>query len=168
MSGNSHFTIALHILNWIALAEQNGQEAITSDRIAVSVNTNSVFIRRILGVLEKAHLVVVQHGTGAGWKLARVPTSITLLEVYQAVTSTPLFELHHSSPNQTCVIGRGIQPALRHFYSEAEAAMKQLLARTTVADVLRETLTFSGQALTVAADEQINQGNHPPDPTITG
>jgi DNA-binding IscR family transcriptional regulator len=163
VSGNSHFTIALHILNWIALAEQNGQEVITSDRIAVSVNTNPVFIRRILGVLEKAHLVVVQHGTRARWKLARVPASMTLLEVYQAVTSTPLFELHHSSPNQTCPIGRGIQSALRHFYSEA--AMKQQLARTTLADVLRETLTHSRQTLTTSADEQRNQGKHPPDPT---
>jgi len=165
VSGNSHFTIALHILNWIALAEQNEQEVITSDRIAVSVNTNPVFIRRILGVLEKAHLVVVQHGTGAGWKLARIPASITLLEVYEVVTSTSLFELHHSSPNQTCPIGRGIQPALRHFYSEAETAMKQQLARTTLADVLRETLTHSHQALTTSADEQRNQGKHPPDPT---
>lgn len=165
MSENSHFTIALHILNWIALAEQNGQEAVTSDRIAVSVNTNPVFIRRILGLLEKAHLVIVQHGTGAGWKLARVPASMTLLEVYQAVASTPLFKLHHSSPNQTCPIGRGIQPALLHFYSEAESAMKQQLARTTVADVLRETLTASRQALTISADEQRNQGKHSPDPT---
>lgn len=165
MSGNSHFTIALHILSWIALAEQNGQEAITSDRIAVSVSTNAVFIRRILGMLEKAHLVVVQHGTGAGWKLARVPASITLLEVYQAVSSAPLFELHHSSPNQTCAIGRGIQPALQHFYNEAEIAMKQQLACTTVADVLRETLLFSRQALSTASDEQLSLGDHPADPT---
>jgi Rrf2 family protein len=168
VSGNSHFTIALHILNWIALAEQNGQEVITSDRIAVSVNTNPVFIRRILGVLEKAHLVVVQHGTGTGWKLARVPASITLLEVYEVVTSTPLFELHHSYPNQTCPVGRGIQPALLHFYSQAEAAMKQQLAQMTVADVLRETLTPSRQALTIPADELRNQGKHPPDPATIG
>lgn len=167
MSENSHFTIALHILSWIALAEQNEQESVTSDRIAVSINTNPVFIRRILGILEKAHLVVVQHGTGAGWKLARVPASMTLLEVYQAVASTPLFKLHHSSPNQICPIGRGIQPALLHFYSEAEAAMKQQLARATVADVLHETLTASRQALTRPADGQRNQGKHPPDPTIS-
>jgi len=38
-----------------------------------------------------------------------------------------------------------------HFYGEV--AMKQQLTQTTVADVLRETLTSSRQALTIPADE---------------
>ncbi len=110
--------------------------------------------RALLTRLEQANLFIVALDTDHAWYR------------YQAVASTPLFKLHHSSPNQTCPIGRGIQPALLHFYSEAEAAMKQQLARTTVADVLRETLTVSRQALTISADEQRNQGKHPPDPTI--
>jgi DNA-binding IscR family transcriptional regulator len=75
MRANTHFTVALHILTWMALASQK-VEIVTSDQIAGSVNTNPVFIRRILGGLLKAHLVNVQHGTSAGWTLARPPEKI--------------------------------------------------------------------------------------------
>ncbi|GHO51069.1 Rrf2 family transcriptional regulator [Ktedonospora formicarum] len=105
MSANSRFTVALHTLSWMALVARQ-REIVTSDQIAASVNTNPVVIRRILGVLEKAHLVIVQHGTGAGWKLARTPEAISLLDVYQAVEQSQLFELHHSQPNQACPVGK--------------------------------------------------------------
>ncbi|GHO87594.1 hypothetical protein [Dictyobacter formicarum] len=39
-------------------------------------------------------------------------------------------------------VGRGIQTALKHFYGEAEDALKQRLAQTTVADLLEETLQY--------------------------
>lgn len=150
MSANTHFTIALHILTWMASASQQ-LEVMTSDQIAASVNTNPVFIRRILGRLHKAHLVNVHRGTSAGWTLARPPERISLLEVYQAVQQRPLFELHHTLPNQGCPIGRGIQPAMEHFYSDAEAAMKQQLAQVSVAQVLDETLTPASQVASKGA-----------------
>ncbi len=163
MNSNSHFTVALHILTWMALASQQ-QDNITSDQIAVSVNTNPVFIRRILSVLRKANLVNVQRGNGAGWTLARPPERISLLEVYQAVEQPPLFELHHTLPNQECVIGKGIQPALTRFYSDAEAAMKQQFAQVTVADVLDETLTPASQAASKGANNHRHMDSGQPEP----
>ncbi|MCH5585552.1 Rrf2 family transcriptional regulator [Shimazuella sp. AN120528] len=143
---NSHFTIALHILARMALvAEKN--KVITSKEIATSVNTNPVFIRRILSLLEKSNLVVVQYGTGSGWKLARNPDNITLSEVYQAIKQKPIFGLHRSIPNQNCPIGKGIQPVLKYYYSDVEKALHSKLAKTTVADLLGETLTLSSQEL---------------------
>jgi Rrf2 family protein len=150
MSANTHFTIALHILTWMASASQR-LEVMTSDQIAESVNTNPVFIRRILGRLHKAHLVNVHRGTSAGWTLVRPAESISLLEVYQAVQQRPLFELHHTLPNQDCPVGRGIQPAMEHFYRDAEAAMKQQLAQVSVAQVLDETLTPASQVASKGA-----------------
>lgn len=142
LSTNTHFTVALHTVTWMALASQQ-QEIMTSDQIAESVNTNPVFIRRILGRLHKAHLVNVQRGIGAGWTLARPPEKISLLEVYEAVEQDSLFGLHHTPPNQACPVGRGIQAALKRFYSEAETAMKLQFAQVTVTDVLDETLASS-------------------------
>jgi Rrf2 family protein len=138
----SRYTVALHSLTWIAQMTADKDEFVTSDRIAASVNTSPVFIRRILGTLHKADLVIVQHGgTGAGWKLSRDPDTITLLDVYEAVVQKPLFELHHSPPNPRCMIGKGIQPALNCIYSNTENAMKQQLAEITIYDLLKETLT---------------------------
>ena len=163
MSANTHFTVALHIVTWMALASQQ-VEIVTSDQIAGSVNTNPVFIRRILGRLHKAHLVNVQHGTSAGWTLARPPEKISLLEVYQAVSQEPLFELHHTLPNQGCPIGRGIQPALKRFYSDAEAAMKQQFAQVSVANVLDETLTPASQAASKGANTYRHSESRQPEP----
>jgi DNA-binding IscR family transcriptional regulator len=140
VSSNSRFTVALHILSWMALVAQRGIDVATSDRIAVSVNTNPVVVRRALGRLRRAGLVRAQRGHGAGWSLVRPVESVSLLDVYQAIAPDAVFGLHPSVPNQGCPIGRGIQPALRRVYGGVEQAMRSELTRTTVADILAETL----------------------------
>jgi DNA-binding IscR family transcriptional regulator len=82
----------------------------------------------------------VRRGAGAGWSLARPPAQITLLDVYDAVSPDPLFALHHSEPNLACPVGRGIRPALATVYRSVEIDLRRSLGRTTVADVLEETL----------------------------
>ncbi|QCX76151.1 Putative HTH-type transcriptional regulator YwnA [Streptomyces sp. YIM 121038] len=141
MSANSRMTVATHALTWMALVCPKRPDGIvTSDEIAASVNTNPVVIRRTLGGLRDAGLVVSQRGQGAGWRLAREPGAITLRDVYLAVEPDPLLALHASAPNRKCPVGRGIPPVLRGAYDRAEEAMKAELAAVTVADVLKETV----------------------------
>src|SRR5579885_1925959 len=97
MMSNSRFTVACHILTLLA---QNPAEPMTSEYIAASVNTNPVVIRRVLGTLRSAHLVMSQGGNGGGWRLASAPAAVTLRDVYRAVEDEPLFPLHHREPNQ--------------------------------------------------------------------
>ena len=140
MAANSRLTIAVHALTWLALAQQQGRDRLTSDQVAASVNTNPVIIRRSLGDLRRAGLVRVRRGTEAGWSLAGRPEDITVLEVYDAVAPEPLFAMHHTEPNIECPVGRGIQPALHGLYRGAEKAVRAELAGMSIADVLRETL----------------------------
>jgi Rrf2 family protein len=141
MSISSRMTVATHALTWMALVCPKRPDGIvTSDEIAGSINTNPVVIRRALGSLREAGLVVSQRGQGAGWKLARGPESITLRDVYLAVEPEPLIALHAATPNQECPVGRGIPPVLRGMYSRAEESMKAELATVTIADVLKETV----------------------------
>ncbi|WP_328891641.1 MULTISPECIES: Rrf2 family transcriptional regulator [unclassified Streptomyces] len=139
MSANSRMTIAVHVLTWMSLDRQNNEVA-TSDRIAGSVNTNPVVIRRCLGDLRKAGLVQAKRGVGAGWILTREPEETSLLEVYLAVEGGGPFGMHHTPPNPDCPIGFGIRPALQQVYSGLEEQMQQELARTTIADMLRDVL----------------------------
>lgn len=139
---NSRLSLAVHILTWMA-EFAHPWDVETSDRIAHSVNTNPVILRRLLGAMEKAHLVTVQRGAHAGWKLARKPEEITLLDVYRAVEPAPLFELHHTPPNYRCRVGAGICPALTDIYANAQQALEQDLARTTIADIRRSALAAS-------------------------
>lgn len=140
MSANSRLTLAVHTLTWMAEYKDEYEYA-TSERIARSVNTNPVILRGLLGMMEKHHLVCVQRGSNAGWKLARKPEEITLLDIYHAVKPHTLFSLHHTPPNERCLIGCGIGPVLENVYANVQNALDQELACTTIADILRDTLS---------------------------
>ena len=140
MSVNSRMTVAVHVLSYLELASRARPDPVTSERIARSVRTNPVVIRRMLGRLRGAGLVRARRGANAGWTLARSPRTITLLDVYNAVDDGPIFGLHASPPNPQCPIGRGLPSALRRVYGTLEDEMRRHLARTTVDEVLTETV----------------------------
>jgi Rrf2 family protein len=140
MSANSRMTVAVHILSYLVFASRRRSQPVTSEQIAKSVRTNPVVIRRLLGLLRKGGLVRSQRGANAGWRLARSAKAISLLDVYNAVHDDPLFGLHVSPPNPQCPIGRGLPPTLRKVYGTLEDGLRRQLARTSVDEVLAETL----------------------------
>lgn len=153
MKTNSHYTVALHILTLIAFRAGRSDQYITSETIARSVNTNSVFIRRILSMLKKAQLVTAHRGgVEGGWKFVQPASAITLLDVYNAVEKKPLFELHYSVPSEKCPIGCSIQSSLGTFYDKAELAMKDQLSKNTIADLLEKTVEYTAEKRMKAPD----------------
>ena len=134
MNVSTRFTVALHILPLLA---SSANKALTSEYIAGSVNTNPVVIRRLLGLLRRAGFVSSQGGAGGGWELARVPDDITLADVRRAVNEGSPFSMHNQAPNPACPVGRHIQGALTGVYDEAEKALEDRLALTTVRELLQ-------------------------------
>lgn len=135
MRSSSRFTIALHILTLLA---NHPSEALTSEFIAGSVNTNPVFIRRLLASLRRARLATSQTGPGGGWSLLRPAQDITLRDVYRAMEEGELFPLHHSPPNPRCPVGGAIQQVLGKQFDAALRAVENQLHETTVADLVKE------------------------------
>ena len=80
--------MAVHVLAVLAYREG---DPVTSARLAASVNTNPVIIRRLLLSLQKARLVETRKGAGAGSRLSRSPGRINLGEVYRAVEDVEPF-----------------------------------------------------------------------------
>jgi Rrf2 family protein len=140
VTANSRLTIAAHVLVWMDLNQRLGAELSTSEQIAGSVNTNPVVIRRLVSQLRDAGLVESRRGANAGWRLARPLPQITLLDVYTAIESGPLFALHKAEPNQDCPVGAGIRPAMERVYGGVEDAVSRELAATTLAEVSRNVL----------------------------
>ncbi len=130
---STRFSIAVHTLSLIAVSPND----CTGDYIAGSVNTNPVVIRRIMSMLKKAGLVDVRPGVG-GASLRKDPNQITLLDVYRAVNVTEenqLFRIHEN-PNIRCPVGRNIEQVLQAELRDAQSAMEQRLAQTTLAQLI--------------------------------
>jgi Rrf2 family protein len=149
MNTNSRFAVAIHILTMLAYRHP---EALTSAYMAMSVTTNPVVLRRLLGDLRRAGLVESRAGSGGGWRLRKQPEQITLLDCYKAVKEDPLFGLPLQKPNPGCTVGKSITQALCGLFQEAERALEARLAQTDLAQVLAqitgppcETQTLAGR-----------------------
>ncbi|MFT5088874.1 MAG: Rrf2 family protein [Planctomycetota bacterium] len=135
MNTSSRFVVALHVLTIMVLSRLRGVEVLTSENLAEGVNTNAVVVRRILGRLRAAGLVVSVPGPTGGSRLARAPDKVTLQNVYEALDEGELFHMHYSEPNQACPIGCNIQGVLAGPLDAAAQAMKESLASKTLADI---------------------------------
>ncbi|MBL8202993.1 MAG: Rrf2 family transcriptional regulator [Blastocatellia bacterium] len=130
----SRFAIAVHILSLLGTFPE---ESLTSDWMASSIGVNAVIVRNVIGMLRRAGLVTTQQGA-AGAFLARPLQQITVLDVYRAIgMEDDLFTLHQS-PNPNCPVGRNIQRALGTVFTKAQQEMEAQLAKTTMAQIVRE------------------------------
>jgi Rrf2 family protein len=134
MSTNSRFAVAVHVLSLMAWS---GEEPLTSELVAESVNTNPVVIRRMLKELAKAGLVVSQTGSLGGSRLATDPASTTLLDVYQALEYGGVFSLHRAPPSRDCPVGVNIETVLGEVLQEVDSAVEQVLEKITINDVVQ-------------------------------
>lgn len=111
---------------------------ISSEKIAESVSTNSVVIRRIIGSLVKHNLVEVQMGTGGGSRLTRPPNEITLAEIYLALEEGALFQVPLLEDEHSCNLGITVRPVIAEFLQKAEDEMVKKLQSITLADVMQK------------------------------
>lgn len=133
MAANSQFSMALHVLAYLAMT---GDENVKSDCIAESVNTNAVVIRRLLGQLREAGLVRSQTGAAGGTRLSRPPQELQLCDIYKAVCDGKVFALHARTPNPDCPIGRNIESVLSELQSAIDRSVVERLGEYSLADIL--------------------------------
>lgn len=129
--------MAIHALTMLGRREDRAR---TSAEVADSLASNPVLVRRILGSLRDAGLVRSTEGRLGGWRVARSPREITLRDAYAAVEEGPILSRHPHPPNQACEVGRHMQAVLEHEFREAERAMEERLGRTTIADLVQQTI----------------------------
>jgi DNA-binding IscR family transcriptional regulator len=137
----TRFSVALHIL--LLVADESAGDS-TSARLAWSIGTNPVVVRRIAGQLSRAGLISVQRGPG-GASLSRPAAQITLRDVWRAIhpEKEKLLGVHRKT-NAECAIGRHVPDLLRQRFDQAEMALLKDFGTTSIAD-LAETMRRSPQ-----------------------
>jgi len=109
-----------------------------SSRLAETVNTNPVVIRRILIELQQAGLISTLRGPQGGSVLNRKPERVTLREIRRAVEKGRVFGSHPNKPSRKCPVGKNINRVMMAVADRAGRALERELDKITLADVLRE------------------------------
>jgi len=139
MKRNSKLSLALHTLGHLAI-DQN--EPRTSATIARHNDTNDVVVRRVLGLLRKAGLVVSEKGHAGGWKLARPAEEITLADIYLALGERFMRQDIKGEENPaTCLIERAVREEVESALNEAEQVLVEKLRATDLSKIANQANT---------------------------
>ena len=106
----------------------------TSAEIAAHAGTNAVVVRRVLGILRNAGLLISEKGHTGGWRLAQAPAQISLADVYLALND-PLVANRGMDMAPGCSIEHRVQTRVAHILAEVEEALIQKLAETSIASI---------------------------------
>ena len=128
------FSFAVHVMAVLAVEEG---ECCSSSRLAETVNTNPVVIRRLLLELHHAGLVRTRRGPQGGAVLSRRPDRINLLQIQAAVDPQELFGLHPNPPSSECPVGRRIGDVMGYIQRRATRSYTQELRQITLQDVVQ-------------------------------
>lgn len=131
---STKLSVSIHILSVIALM---GEQPVTSEYIASSINTNPALVRRLMSRLKKAKMIRTSTKLGVTG-LARKAEDITLLDIFSAVEEhSDLFSIHGNT-NHQCPVGAKIESTLKNLYDTIQAATEEKLSGVTLADITKE------------------------------
>jgi DNA-binding IscR family transcriptional regulator len=141
MKNSAKFAVAIHTILLFALDGKNhGREKVSSKNVALSVNTNPVVIRRIMGLLKKSGLLAIKPGL-SGAVLTRKPRDISLGDIYAAVKAEEegVFKLHENT-SVSCPVGSKINVVLKKKLARVEATLEHELSQIFLSDVIESVL----------------------------
>lgn len=109
------------------MAEFRAEGPLSAERIAHQLDIPKEFISKILQSLTKSDIVISQRGKAGGFRLARVPEQISLLDVVANIDGTAVFEdclIGHPScnPDAPCPV--------HHTWEELRHQLRALMIDT--------------------------------------
>ncbi|GAW99908.1 Rrf2 family transcriptional regulator [Secundilactobacillus mixtipabuli] len=124
---------AVHVLAYIDIFQDDGD--LSSNSIALSIESNPSLVRRLMSALVKAGLLVTQPGIAAP-SLSKPTAEISLLEVYNAVEDDHSLLHVDEKTNPNCLVGANIQGALNDAYAKVQAQAEQSMAEITLDQIV--------------------------------
>lgn len=131
MKRDTRLSGVLHVL--LHMAEHEGP--VTSEVLALAMDTNPVVIRRIMAGLREQGYVRSEKGHGGGWTLARDLATITLRDIYEALGEPTLLAMGNRTEAPGCLVEQAVNTALGQAFDEAEALLLKRLGEVTLASL---------------------------------
>ena len=140
---DTKFAVAIHSMIFISESE----EAMTSDTLAETLNTNPSYVRRILTSLVKAGMISSASKT-KGCALLKAPEDIRLTEIYDAVEPgvNKLNMNLSQNPDTGIHLGKCERPVIEGLFREMENAVEKILAEKTLRDLINSVRQHTKQS----------------------
>jgi Rrf2 family cysteine metabolism transcriptional repressor len=116
------------VLALAELARSAGADPVPIGELARKRDVPVQFLEQLFAVLRRAGVISSQRGVKGGYRFARDPASVTVLEVVELLDGP---------------LGRDAEGP----FADAAAAARKVLAETTIADVLERELRDAGASM---------------------
>ncbi|MDO4288802.1 MAG: Rrf2 family transcriptional regulator [Eubacterium sp.] len=127
------FSVAVHAL---VVLNHRSQEILSSEALAQNVCTNPARIRKVMAKLRKAGLIETKSGSEGGYCFKGDPGAVNLKMVCDAIDGRVVPRPWASGDaGMDCLIASGMAGVLEEICDAVDAAGRQTLAQTTIADI---------------------------------
>jgi Rrf2 family protein len=116
------------VLALAELARSGGPDPVPIGELARKRDVPVQFLEQLFAVLRRAGVINSQRGVKGGYRFARDPSSVTVLEVVELLDGP---------------LGRDAEGP----FADAAAAARKVLAETTIADVIERELREAGASM---------------------
>lgn len=115
------------------MAERDG--LMTSEELALCLDTNPVVVRRTMGLLREAGIVSSVRGHAGGWQICVDLSTITLRQLHEALGEPAVFAIGNRNEATSCLVEQAVNAALADAFAEAEALLLQRFQDITLAEL---------------------------------
>ncbi len=134
----AEFIVATHSLAYL----NHKGDYRSSEEIAENVCTNPARVRKVMTKLKRAGLVETHAGFVGGYRLAKAPETVTLLDVFRAVGKHIVKVTWRSgSADMDCPIATGMRPLMDALFDSLDDCCAERLSQTTLSDIDRSLFT---------------------------
>jgi Rrf2 family transcriptional regulator, cysteine metabolism repressor len=116
------------VLALAELARNPGTEPVPIGELARRRDVPVQFLEQLFAVLRRSGIISSQRGVKGGYRFAREPSSITVLEIVELLDGP---------------LGRGAEGV----FGDAADAAREVLVRTTIADVVEREMRDAGASM---------------------
>lgn len=132
---DTRFSVSVHIMTVLAC---NQNRLVTSPTLAQSVRTSPIVVRRLVAKLVEHGLVKSFRGKTGGVELARRAEEITLRDIYEATTDSPLVAVSNKPALKSCAVSCAMGKILEEVTSGLENRSLEYLQGIKVSDLAKK------------------------------